>query len=1201
MRTPSGTLHVVDFQTEQIVSAIQSKDYWDDKRHWEIKNNIDTLEFKVFDNTEHATTLMQQNLVLKEVRDGRIVPYVITEAEKDSDDRSVIAYASGEWIQLAKAGIINPQKLEGKTVNELLDMALVGTKWKRGETEYSGFHSMTIDEFIDPLSFLKKIASLFELEIQYRAEVVGSQIVGRYVDMVKKRGRETGKEVTLGKDLMGIKRIENSQNICTALVGFVKKEGEGFITIADINNGVPYLVDSDAFQRWNERGQHKFGFYTPETEQDITPQRLLTLMKTEHKKRINTSISYDVQAQSIGRVFGLAHELINEGDTLKIKDTGFTPKLYLEARAIAGDESFTDPTQDKYTFGDYREIVDANEELRKMYNKILATLGSKANKELLDRLEKLVKENDQKANTAQEESQAAKVLAEKVQENLKQYQTTIYEGVKPPTTGLEPGKTLWRDISNGKPGILKIWKGTEWEVLIPDYGKDVKDLDERTAKFETSMKGLTSDVKQLSLTTTEQGKQILDANTKIEQTSQKIEAKVDIKQVEDYIGGIGPTNEIRNTRFTNGTKYWGLGAKFPAVVDKDTTFLGDSSIKLTVTGETAPAYNSFTSNRVPVTPGEDVVVSAYFMTKNIDEHYNKKIRMVAVFWKSDGTQFSAGTYDFTIKNDTWTRQEFTKVAPPEAALVGLRTYVIQNGTFWLAHPMLQKGTKASSFIENPNDMVDKDKILEDLGDKVATEKYNQKVTELDRRITANADGIDLRALKTEVYTQEQANGKFATDAYVKNMESRIQVTENGIKNTVQKGSVISSINQSAEAVDIDAKRIGLKGFVTAEHIKGQALEGVTIRTTGSRFVEMNNQDFKIFDTNKPRGYIGFMETTDGSIQPSLVLGSDNRKYAGTGSFYIYQAIPRINGFEQPSKAWAKLGISKGENAEGTNVWSNYILMQNDGGHMSVYSDGKLNFDCLNDIVFNSVGWAPGYGKFMVTTTEPHYFTNNNGEFHFRRKGSGNSIYFVSGANDHDLVMGRVMIRSSLASGYDNGLQIKNTLGNGWLDMELRTLKANGNITATGGVWGREFIPNSSRKIKTNIEDLEFSALQKLNSLRIKKYNMISDVEKYTAGEIDVLPIYYGMIAEDSDDVFTTPEKNAVTLYSSVSISMQAIQEVDVKVNQNIIDLNRVTETLIITNTRVDELEKELKAQKLKEVDQEKRIATLEELIQKLIN
>ena len=38
-----------------------------------------------------------------------------------------------------------------------MDIALIGTKWKRGKTEYAGFHSMTIDEFIDPLSFLKRL------------------------------------------------------------------------------------------------------------------------------------------------------------------------------------------------------------------------------------------------------------------------------------------------------------------------------------------------------------------------------------------------------------------------------------------------------------------------------------------------------------------------------------------------------------------------------------------------------------------------------------------------------------------------------------------------------------------------------------------------------------------------------------------------------------------------------------------------------------------------------------------------------------------------------------------------------------------------------------------------------------------------------------------------------------------------------------
>ncbi|MCU5326052.1 hypothetical protein OB976_23730 [Bacillus cereus] len=522
MRTPSGELHVCDFKTGQIVSSIQPADYWDDKRHWEIKNNIDTLEFRVFDNTRHSSTLMQQNLVLKEVRDGRIVPYVITEIEKDSDDRSVIAYASGEWIQLAKAGIIPPQKLEGKTVIEMVDIALAGTKWQKGNLEYASFRSMTIDEFIDPLSFLKKIASLFELEIQYRAEVVGSQVVGRYVDMVKKRGQETGKEITLGKDLMGIKRIENSQSICTALLGFVKKEGGEFITITEINKGVPYLVDNDAFQRWNEKGNHKFGFYSPETENDdMDAKRLMTLMNTELKKRVNTSVSYEVEAQSIGRVFGLAHELINEGDTIRIKDTGFTPKLYLEARAIAGDESFKNPLQDKYVFGDYHEIIDPNEELRRIYNRILSSLGNK--QEMINQLDKLVKEANETASNAKKESEAAKTLAEKVQENIKNNTVEIIESKYPPTTGLKDRKTLWLDISNSKPGILKLWKDGIWDPVVPDVELVKKETIEQVSKdIESTKTELNQKVQSVEGKAQEIARQIVgvqkQVNDKVDQT-----------------------------------------------------------------------------------------------------------------------------------------------------------------------------------------------------------------------------------------------------------------------------------------------------------------------------------------------------------------------------------------------------------------------------------------------------------------------------------------------------------------------------------------------------------------------------------------------------------------------------------------------------------------------------------------------------------
>ncbi|EKS8373921.1 peptidase S74, partial [Bacillus cereus] len=141
--------------------------------------------------------------------------------------------------------------------------------------------------------------------------------------------------------------------------------------------------------------KHKFAFYTPQTDdQNMSPERLLTLMKTEMRKLVNASVSYGVDVQNIARIPNLSHEEINEGDTIRIIDEGFTPKLYLEARAIAGDESFKDPIQDNYVFGDYREIVDQNDELRRLYQKILSSLYDKVPQELFDQLNNKVKEQN---------------------------------------------------------------------------------------------------------------------------------------------------------------------------------------------------------------------------------------------------------------------------------------------------------------------------------------------------------------------------------------------------------------------------------------------------------------------------------------------------------------------------------------------------------------------------------------------------------------------------------------------------------------------------------------------------------------------------------------------------------------------------------------------------------------------------------------
>ncbi|ARJ21776.1 hypothetical protein B7492_11195 [Bacillus mycoides] len=1336
MRTLSGILHVVDFKTDQIVAAIQPIDYWGDVRHWEIKNNVDTLEFRTFDGTAHAITLQQQNLIVKEVRDGRMVPYVINnEVERDSDDRSVTVHASGAWVQIAKDGYIKPQRIESKTVNEFIDIALVGSKWKRGKTDYATFRTMTIDEFIDPLTFLKNIASLFKLEIQYRVEVVGSQIVGWYVDMIQKRGQETGKEVEIGKDLVGVKRIEHSRDICTALVGFVRGEGDKVITVESINNGLPYITDSDAFQRWNEHGKHKFGLYSPETEvQNMTSERLMTLMKTEFKKRVNASVSYEVEARSIGRIFGLAHELINEGDTIRIKDTGFTPKLYLEARAIAGDESFTDSLQDKYMFGDYREIVDPNEETRRMYNRILSSLGNK--QEMLEQLDELVKEANETASHARKESEAARTLAEKVQENIKNNTVEIIESKNPPTTGLKDRKTLWLDISNGKPGILKLWKDGIWDPVVPDVekvkketldqvNKDIQstktelnkkvqeaqnqatgqvnevkeslqgvsrtisdvqnkqgEIDKKVTKFEQDSSGFKTSIESLTKKDTEISNKLNTVETTVEGTKKTIsdvqQTTNDLKKVTTEIKEeAGKTNEKltsvetkvnsdkaggRNLALDSNVKYektdylinqYSLTENFST--GEEYTFVikgsvpqgqkfgiwqnGGSSNVGYATSVYANGITYVTFKAVAATSGNERKLSLYNSPSNTTK---ATVEWVALY-KGNKPQDWTPAPENQVTNDEFTKKtnEMTK------SVDGIKETVTkvennQNGFDKRVLEVEKTASGLSSTVSNLNNVVDsqgkklteantkleqqataigakvelkqvenyvagfkipdlkqtvdqnKKDLLGELANKLATEQFNQKMTLIDNRFTINEQGINAAAKKTEVYTKDQANGQFATDSYVRDMESRLQITEKGVSISVKENGVIAAFNMSKENITLNANRINLVGFITANHIKGQVLEGVTLKTSGNRFVEINKQDMKIFDLDKPRGYMGFMETDDGSIQPALVLGSDNRKFTGTGSFYVYQKIPRINGTEQPSKAWAKFGISKGENAEGTNVWSNYIQMMNDGGHMDVYSDGKFRFNNLNDIIFNAEGWAPGYGKFMVTTTEPHYFTNNYGEFNFQRKGSGNKIYFLNGANDHDLVLGRVMIRSSLVSGYDTGLQIKDTLGNGWRDIELRTLKAKENISASGRMWAQEFIPNSSRTLKTDIEDLPFSALDKINSVNIKQYHFIRDVERFESGESITLPINYGMIAEDSDDVFTTPQKDAVTLYSSVAISIQSIQEVDFKVKNIQFDHGMLKQ-------EVDTLKEQLEAEKLEKVSMKADIDELKVLAQQLLN
>lgn len=549
MSKANNLLHIVDFKTEQIIGVIKEQDYWDDLRQWELKDNKDKFEFTTADGTKIAASLIQQNLVVKQTRDGTFVSYIITEVEQDSTGRPKKIYALGEHTKLKKATVIKPQTLQATTVNESTDFALQGTEWKRGITEFVGIRTIHIKDFTNPLDLLKQIASTFELEIRFRTEIMGSFIVGRYVDLIKKVGRDNGKEFLLGKDVQGIRRIENSQDVVTALVGVGPQNSETgeFLTFEEINNGKLYVGNNDALQRWSKDGKHLFDIYSPQTEdQDMTKQRLKQLTEAELKKRIDSSTSYEVSAVALEKVFGLSHESVRKGDTVRIKDTGFSPPLFLEARLIAADECDTDPSKDKYIFGNYREIKDTRSPIDRLYAQIMGSLSNKASKELLDMLDKKLQENITETEAIRKESEAAKKIAEQVAENLKNNTVDIIEGVNPPTENLKDRKTLWLDISKGKPGILKLWKDGKWDPVVPDVESVKKETLAQVSKdIEATKNELNEKVQSVEGKAQEIAGQISDVRKEVQGKVDSNFVKEQIKDKADK-SGVFTKDEINN-------------------------------------------------------------------------------------------------------------------------------------------------------------------------------------------------------------------------------------------------------------------------------------------------------------------------------------------------------------------------------------------------------------------------------------------------------------------------------------------------------------------------------------------------------------------------------------------------------------------------------------------------------------------------------
>lgn len=353
-------IHILDKQSDEIISTLNSaKLEYKDLKVVDSISNMNTFDFTALTKFD---ILEKRNRILVPDLDGNYSEFVISLADQyKRGEKKVEADAS--YVDLATAKIIDPQTLVGSTPSVSVNVALSGTEWIPGNIEHSdSIRSIKIDDYMDPYSLLKLIATTFEMELRFRVEIDGNKITGRYVDLVKSIAGFEGKEIVFGKDLLGLRRIENGRDIVSALYAVGPDNEDGTPLTALVEN-------EEARQRWSRNGNHLIRVYRPESEDsDMTMSELKTLATTELDKYVNAIVSYECEAVSLEHVIGREHEKIRKGQTVRIKDDGYTPPLYLEARIR---EVTYDPLTKKvisFKIGNY--IEHKKEDLAKQFESL---------------------------------------------------------------------------------------------------------------------------------------------------------------------------------------------------------------------------------------------------------------------------------------------------------------------------------------------------------------------------------------------------------------------------------------------------------------------------------------------------------------------------------------------------------------------------------------------------------------------------------------------------------------------------------------------------------------------------------------------------------------------------------------------------------------------------------------------------------------
>ncbi|WP_411955158.1 phage tail spike protein [Alkalibacillus sp. S2W] len=293
-------------------------------------NTVPTFEFTVPTNHDDAKHIKEENQVAVKDIDGVFRLFVIKNLTYGIDEK--MAECESGMIELIDT-IIEDRRPQNTTAQDALSVALEKTRYEAGQVDSLGQGS-TNYYYITPSKSIEKIVGEWGGETRDRLTFSDEKITSRFIDLLTRRGEDTGHRFETGIDVENVE-ITIQSYPKTALYARGKSletDDGGYtrrITFEDVEwsvaNGDPvdkplgqnWVGDPDALAKYGrlkdgERIQRE-GTFEDSEEED--PERLLEKAWNELQtvKEPNVNIKLDVI--TLEHKYGYEHKKVRLGDT----------------------------------------------------------------------------------------------------------------------------------------------------------------------------------------------------------------------------------------------------------------------------------------------------------------------------------------------------------------------------------------------------------------------------------------------------------------------------------------------------------------------------------------------------------------------------------------------------------------------------------------------------------------------------------------------------------------------------------------------------------------------------------------------------------------------------------------------------------------------------------------------------------------------